>query len=177
MEAFLGSLPQKLSLLRDNKDLQVMIVLGNESCDLDSAVCALVYAHYWSSRTLAIPMLNIPRADIPLKTEVNFCIGEEKVAKIPCRDDLELRDFVNLKLILVDHHVLAPKDANLTSKVVEIIDHREVNDAIKNYDETCNIKIELVGSCTTLISEILLGDGYNVSKPNMYYHFFGNTKL
>ena len=31
----------------------------NESCDLDSAICSLVFAHHLNSKGTAIPMLNI----------------------------------------------------------------------------------------------------------------------
>ena len=33
----------------------------NESCDLDSAICSLVFAHHLNSKGTAIPMLNIPK--------------------------------------------------------------------------------------------------------------------
>ena len=54
----------------------VCVVLGNEACDLDSAVSALVYAQFlthckkYGADTPHIPVLNIPREDYPLKTEV-----------------------------------------------------------------------------------------------------------
>lgn len=165
MQAFLDDLPQKVSHLRDNQDLPVTVVIGNESCDLDSAVCSLVYAHFWNATTFSLPVLNIPRMDISLKTEVNYCIGQDNLRKIPCRDDLELGGLGNLKLILVDHHVLSPLDASLVPSVVEIIDHREVtnNSAIAAYKDARKIKIALVGSCATLVSEELLSNGYKVS--------------
>lgn len=63
------------------------VVLGNESCDLDSAVCALVYAQVLreslgpspNGGTMVLPVLNIPQCDLPLKTEVMFYLAENDV--------------------------------------------------------------------------------------------------
>lgn len=64
----------------------VKVVLGNESCDLDSAVCALVYALVLRESlgpsvgtTMVLPVLNIPQSDLPLKTEVMFYFAENDV--------------------------------------------------------------------------------------------------
>lgn len=62
----------------------VIFVLGNESCDLDSAVCAVGLAYFYmiatrmSDRLLIdgkrrfLPLMNIHRANLPLKTEVTY---------------------------------------------------------------------------------------------------------
>ena len=69
MNSYIESLPYKLKQLKDSPDTKVVLVLGNESCDLDSAVCALVLAHHQScfSGTFALPILNIPKEDVTLK--------------------------------------------------------------------------------------------------------------
>ncbi|EDX16908.1 GD16595 [Drosophila simulans] len=49
------------------------LVMGNESCDLDSAVSAVTLAFVYAQRHREhdyVPILNIPRRDYPLKTEV-----------------------------------------------------------------------------------------------------------
>ena len=53
-------------------------------------------------------------------------LGSENVEKIPTRDDLDLLQMTNLKVILVDHHVLPSHYQGLLPKVEEIIDHRTV---------------------------------------------------
>ena len=69
MNSYIESLPYKLEQLKDSPDTKVVLVLGNESCDLDSAVCALVLAHHQScfSGTFVLPILNIPKEDVTLK--------------------------------------------------------------------------------------------------------------
>lgn len=59
-----------------------VFVVGNESCDLDSAVCAIGLAHlYMTTNKYAesfgidgerrfMPVMNIHRENLPLKTEV-----------------------------------------------------------------------------------------------------------
>lgn len=54
----------------------VRIVMGNESCDLDSMASALVYAHALTQHhsagdgALHLPIMNTPRIEFPLRTEV-----------------------------------------------------------------------------------------------------------
>lgn len=59
---------------------RVRVVLGNESCDLDSAISALVYGYiiYHENKQKGVrnyevlPLLNVAHDDFPLKTEVTF---------------------------------------------------------------------------------------------------------
>ena len=69
MNSYIESLPYMLGQLKDSPDTEVVLVLGNESCDLDSAVCALVLAHHQSSSSgkFVLPILNIPKEDFELK--------------------------------------------------------------------------------------------------------------
>ena len=126
MEEFLKTIPVTISKLQTNPDIPVTIVLGNESCDLDSAVSSVAFSHFLSFHTLSLPFLNIPREDVPLRTEVIHSIGSKNVENIPTRDDLDLLLLTNLTLILVDHHILAKHYENLISRVVQIIDHRQI---------------------------------------------------
>lgn len=54
----------------------VCIILGNESCDLDSAVCALVFAYFLEQKqkfaSVHLPVLNVAKEDYVLKTEVVY---------------------------------------------------------------------------------------------------------
>jgi exopolyphosphatase len=63
-----------------NDDLAVCIVLGNEACDLDSAVSALAYARFLNQSqkhcTINIPVINVTRSDFLLKTEVVHFLGK-----------------------------------------------------------------------------------------------------
>ncbi|CAG0917818.1 unnamed protein product [Notodromas monacha] len=63
------------------KQKQFRFVVGNEACDLDSAVCAVARGLLLADvlegssvekRVCAAPVLNIPRSELCLKTEVVF---------------------------------------------------------------------------------------------------------
>lgn len=71
------------------------------------------------------------------------------------RDEIDLNGLQatgRLKLTLVDHNVLAHSDAFLQSSVVRVIDHHKRERQLDRRDV-----IEPVGSCCTLVAEIVLG--------------------
>ena len=98
--------------------------------------------------------------DVALRTEVKYCL-QEKVYCIPTRDDVDLSDLQNMQLILVDHHVLQKQDISLLPKIVEIVDHRQQS-SLAQFPPDWKVKLELVGSCATLIAEKLLSEEYKV---------------
>jgi len=123
MENFVNSLPLKLEELKSHPHSKsgLIIVMGNEACDLDSAVSALVYAHFLSHQNptkIVLPMLNILREELPLKTEVIHCISTKLglgISNILCRDDLPLESLGGeFQLVLVDHHALTGTDVQVS---------------------------------------------------------------
>jgi len=163
MNDFINTLPAKLAQLQKSPELEVILVTGNESCDLDSAICALTVAHHLSNQAFALPLLNIPREDVSLRTEVEFCLGKTLLSKIPTRDEIEFDKLEKVQLVLVDHHKLIEELAFLSPKILTIIDHRQ-EDPNADIPKECDKIIQLVGSCATLVSEELLKHGYRVSK-------------
>ncbi|XP_063889356.1 exopolyphosphatase PRUNE1-like [Scylla paramamosain] len=114
------------------------VVLGNESCDLDSAVSAIVYAFLLHSlqngeeAVGVVPVLNIPASEYPLKTEVTHWLQKHGILQnsLIFRDEVNLsrlQDGGSLRVTLVDHHVLPPADAYLESSVVGVLDHRPLD--------------------------------------------------
>ncbi|OQV25483.1 putative Protein prune-like protein [Hypsibius exemplaris] len=160
----------------------IHIVVGNEACDLDSAVSALTYAFHLTHSSvrsvsrndgaaLIIPLLNIPEDDYSLKTEVVHALQREGVeqADLIFADHLDVAGLSRgqqqpggakpprLTLTLVDHHVPVGSFTGLEGDIQEIIDHHVVvacrdTDFIKKVKQT----IEPVGSCATLIAEKVL---------------------
>ena len=146
-----------LSWLRSLRPTQqeVTVVLGNMAADLDSGVSCLVLAYHraMTGAKKILPVINIDSRDFPLKTELVAALAAEKIQAedLIFRDQLDLDKVQGLKLILVDHNILADHDKHLTDNVIEIIDHhiKETNNA--------NCLIEPVGSCSSLVlSKILL---------------------
>lgn len=123
----------------------------NENCDLDSAVSALALAFFYTkTKADHCPVLNMSRADYHIKTEVCFFLGKYGITE----EFLTFKDEVNLEcsdgLILVDHHV-----SPFRKYVTEVFDHHRF-DSSSELNETCKTTIELVGSCATLIANLIL---------------------
>lgn len=142
---------------------RVYVVLGNEACDLDSAVSSLVYGYVlYMKDTLpkaVLSVLNIPFAHFPVKTEVIYYLKEcnVDVSNLIFRDHINLKDLQSqgkLKLILVDHHALTFGNEFLHTSVVEVIDHRP-QDPEWTWEDT-EISLQTVGSCCTLIAHKMI---------------------
>uniref|UniRef100_A0A8C4QQD2 Prune exopolyphosphatase n=1 Tax=Eptatretus burgeri TaxID=7764 RepID=A0A8C4QQD2_EPTBU len=148
----------------------VSVVMGNEACDLDSAVAALTYAWFLfqSSRhgSRPVPMLNILRAELPLRPEIGYLfrrLALPSIDYLPCKDDVQLKTLAkkgSLQLVLVDHNVLPLSDAELEQFVLEVIDHHrlerpQVSRHSLSSRETV-VCVEPVGSCCTLVAERIL---------------------
>ncbi|ESO95061.1 hypothetical protein LOTGIDRAFT_81753, partial [Lottia gigantea] len=144
---------------------KVHVVIGNESCDIDSAISSLVYAYYLytideDESVLFLPLMQIPRSKFRLRLEaVHFL---EKIGIEPdilsFYEDISLEELQTkgkLLLTLVDHHVLAPNLSDLESSVVKVIDHRPIS---KQWPTSVECIIEPVGSCCTLIAEEVVGN-------------------
>ncbi|XP_022219096.2 exopolyphosphatase PRUNE1 [Drosophila obscura] len=133
------------------------VVIGNESCDLDSAVSALTLAFIYAERNQDhdyVPVLNIPRRDYLLKTEVGHMLTKCGIAEamLLFRDDLPSQFTKDVSVVLVDHHV-----SELAPHVVEILDHRPIDGGNPKYmllPQRCVRSIEPdIGSCATLVGQ------------------------
>ncbi|NXE98688.1 PRUN1 Exopolyphosphatase, partial [Menura novaehollandiae] len=142
---------------------EIHVVMGNEACDLDSTISALALAYFLAQTSPApkatfIPVLNIPRADFALRTETTFLLRDRGIpsASLIFRDEIDLGGLHHaglLSLTLVDHHVLPGADAALEEAVVEVLDHRPLE---RDRGPTCQVTVEPVGSCATLVTERIL---------------------
>ncbi|NWI48300.1 PRUN1 Exopolyphosphatase, partial [Picathartes gymnocephalus] len=142
---------------------EIHVVMGNEACDLDSTVSALALAYFLAQSSPApkaafVPVLNIPRADFALRTETTFLLRDQGIpaASLIFRDEIDLGGLHQaglLSLTLVDHHVLPGADAALEEAVVEVLDHRPLE---RDRGPPCQVTVEPVGSCATLVTERIL---------------------
>ncbi|KAG8509227.1 Exopolyphosphatase PRUNE1 [Galemys pyrenaicus] len=138
------------------------VVLGNEACDLDSMVSALTLAFYLSKTTeteeVFVPVLNIKRSELPLRGDNIFFLQKIHIPEslLIFRDEIDLHALHQagrLTLVLVDHHVLPRSDAALEEAVAEVLDHRPIE---QRHCPPCQVAVELVGSCATLVAERIL---------------------
>ncbi|NXP58302.1 PRUN1 Exopolyphosphatase, partial [Chloropsis cyanopogon] len=142
---------------------EIHVVMGNEACDLDSTISALALAYFLTqtspgAKPAVVPVLNIPRADFALRTETTFLLRDRGIpaASLIFRDEIDLGGLHQaglLSLTLVDHHVLPGADAALEEAVVEVLDHRPLE---RERGARCQVTVEPVGSCATLVTERIL---------------------
>uniref|UniRef100_UPI003AAF46DE exopolyphosphatase PRUNE1-like n=1 Tax=Centroberyx gerrardi TaxID=166262 RepID=UPI003AAF46DE len=141
------------------------VVLGNESCDLDSMVSSLAMAYFLSrissgvpGNPVVVPVLNIPRSEFHLRADGRFLLRESGVATetLVFRDEVDLARLHGnrrLALTLVDHNVLPSTDGGLEGAVVEVIDHHQLE---RTTASSCPVTVETVASCATLVTERIL---------------------
>lgn len=67
---------------------QIHVVLGNESCDLDSVVSSLVFAYFRKEHTyqdklghVVLPILNLNSEELNLRTEVCYVLEEVGISR------------------------------------------------------------------------------------------------
>ncbi|KAK3266943.1 hypothetical protein CYMTET_24468 [Cymbomonas tetramitiformis] len=149
---------RRLSQQADGTALTV--VLGNEAADLDSMVCAIMYAFLLSQRATvdsprSVPVINIPRQDLSLRPDAVWILQQVGVdlQSLVFLDDLDLAALLASgrlhSLVLVDHNRLAARQADLEPAVVEILDHHMDEGMYGNSKRT----ITTVGSCTSLVAK------------------------
>ncbi|MFT7811233.1 protein prune homolog [Arapaima gigas] len=132
MEVFLRTRGDELKRSSQDRS-KVHVVLGNEACDLDSMVSALVFAYFLhttsgSSGKTVVPVLNIRRSELALRTDSTFLLRQNGLPQevLTFRDEVDLLGLCQadrLSLTLVDHNVLPSADSGLEGAVLEVIDH------------------------------------------------------
>lgn len=153
MSHTLRSFLVKLKELPLQKTLK--IVTGNESADFDSVTSALSYSfyQYLKDQTFIYPLINIPKADLPLRKDILATLEDEyKVTPDMLFFIEDLRQWrkknIEIDAVLVDHNEAVNESSQLITKVSGIIDHHE--DLKLHLDVKPRI-IETCGSCSALV--------------------------
>ncbi|CAG9858914.1 unnamed protein product [Phyllotreta striolata] len=174
MEEILIYLNYVKQSLRNIKNFtKVHIVLGNESCDIDSSVSSLVLAYFISKKistncfcplaegSLVIPVQNVTKEDFLCRTDNCYLYKEINLPLdlLIYKDELNMKELissVNLTTTLVDHHVLSEDDKFLKDTVLQIFDHRPRDIGFDWPEDKVRVTIREVGSCSTLIADKIL---------------------
>ncbi|KAL3211443.1 hypothetical protein MRX96_036418 [Rhipicephalus microplus] len=180
MDRFLSESKRNLEKL--DAFTKVHVVLGNEACDLDSAVASIVTAYLLHelqpvATLLVLPVLNIARKDVKLRTEITYFFEHVDIPldTLVCRDEIDLKKLHSqskLSLTLVDHNLLPKEDADLQPAVQEIIDHHRLETSHR-----CDKTVEMVGSCCTLVAEKVFHSKPDLLAPQVALLLYGTILL
>ncbi|XP_037279179.2 uncharacterized protein LOC119172245 isoform X2 [Rhipicephalus microplus] len=180
MDRFLSESKRNLEKL--DAFTKVHVVLGNEACDLDSAVASIVTAYLLHelqpvATLLVLPVLNIARKDVKLRTEITYFFEHVDIPldSLVCRDEIDLKKLHSqskLSLTLVDHNLLPKEDADLQPAVQEIIDHHRLETSHR-----CDKTVEMVGSCCTLVAEKVFHSKPDLLAPQVALLLYGTILL
>ncbi|KAI8933345.1 hypothetical protein NX059_009967 [Plenodomus lindquistii] len=166
-----GFLTQARSALRAAIDSsqKVTLVVGNESADLDSMSCSIIYAYIRSMSPpknafspIYIPITNLPASDVQLRPEylAVFQHANIEAKHLITLDDLPALPDIqshlapeNTNWILVDHNQLQGQLGKAYShQVTGVIDHHDDEDSVPRDTSDEPRIIEKSGSCTSLIA-------------------------
>jgi exopolyphosphatase len=98
-----------------------------------------------------VPLLNVQKHDLPLKTEIVYFLKEHQIDIdcLLCLDDMEPARLNTAQIVLVDHHVSPFRD-----RVLFVVDHRPLDEQA-NLPKSCQSIIVEVGSCATLVFDLI----------------------
>lgn len=94
------------------KNTDILIVCGNQSCDLDSIVSAISYSYYKFIKSnysfSYFPILNTTKDVLRLKDECNYLFECHSIDSndLILIEDLKSTRFTDYKVALVDHNTL-----------------------------------------------------------------------
>ncbi len=169
-----------------------LLVIGNESGDLDTFVSSLVLAWHLNDESTcpAFPLLPFAREDVPLKTEVLECFARLGLSlrNVPCLGEVDTDKMQGVKVVLVDHNVvnvpeilhldeavtqvekrrrnwLCSMDGNAFVFLMKVYDHHELERKTRPRGQFI---VEKVGSCSTLIAEKVFSEKQD-EKVSHYY--------
>jgi len=144
---------------------EIHFVMGNESADLDSVVSAIAYAHLLNFENCSqphqvyLPLLNLQRKDFFLRKDIIYLFD---LLNISLEDLLFLDDGIPLEVLLredklriqlVDHNSLNPRQKFLSSVIEGIVDHHKDEEVLYPLMTDKSKLIATVGSASTLIAE------------------------
>lgn len=154
-------------------------IIGNESADLDSITCALVYGYIQSSKVeskrtgkLYIPITNLSASDLSLRPELTALLQHADISpsELITLDDLSLGEasveeretsptFLPAEKTdwtLVDHNSLQGKLGDLyRHRIHAVIDHHEDENLIPHHPNISPRIITKSASCSSLVTNYL----------------------
>jgi len=160
------------------------VVMGNEGCDMDSAIGSLYLAYALDQLDVypkpVVPLINIPISDLPLRGDIVLALKTNGVSPnslISCWPDPDDPRAVVLPLltwpdrigvVLVDHNKLSSVQTSLAKNVVGVVDHHKDENLYEDQTKALRV-IEVVGSACSLVAQLFADRGIPVPSPTLLY--------
>jgi inorganic pyrophosphatase/exopolyphosphatase len=170
LHRFLEEASHASLVYKNNIDENLNVCLGNVSCDMDSAVGAILLAYYLTYKNeyykdvgnfenLWIPVINCPRSEITARLDVTFHFKSCGIDlnTLVYIDDFDLQYYSNnksLKLAIIDHNKMDYSQMAMDDSVVMIVDHHV---DLKAYPNAKKI-LEFCGSACSLVINMIFED-------------------
>jgi exopolyphosphatase len=160
----------------------IHFVMGNESADLDSIVSSISYAYLLQDslpNELYIPLLNIERNELALRKDALylfqlFDVNPDTILFLDDNVPMEqLFEQQRLRLNLVDHNTLKPRQAHLSAAVERIVDHHADENREYPLVRKEDKLVTVAGSNATLIAEKFIAAGDNIISPELATFLLG----
>lgn len=152
----------------------VHIVIGNQSADMDSIMSAIAYSYSNGYRGLYVPVINIPKEELPLRGDVEYVLKTIQIdpGTFLYQEDLpfllKLANDGCLRVTLVDHNRLSPDQDFFKDYVEQIIDHHQDEKDCYPLLLEEQKKIVKIGSTSTLIAQMILEQKGQLSSQEAY---------
>lgn len=137
-----------------------LLVMGNEAADLDSMASALAFAYIQTisgQGGIILPLMPIARADFKLRLESVYVFEQAQInpGHLVFLDEICVPAFMDRvdRIALVDHNKLSRLFEPHGEKISIIMDHHTDQNL---YPRVRTRVIEPVGSCATLVGELLI---------------------
>ena len=170
---FLSEVKSAGEIYKQNIDEKINICLGNVSCDMDSAVGAILLAYYLTSKNdyyndygnyeiFWVPVINCPRQELVARIDISyhfktFGIDTNNLIFI---DDLDITHYSKnnlLNLAIIDHNKLDYSQKDWEKSVHMIIDHHADLKAYPNLSQE-NKTIVFCGSACSIPINMIFKD-------------------
>jgi inorganic pyrophosphatase/exopolyphosphatase len=136
---FLDEAHTAADIYKSRIDDKINICIGNVSCDMDSAIGAIILAYYMTHKdhyfddygnyeNFWIPVINCARKEIEARIDISFHLKTHGINphKLVYIDDLDINYYSDnnlLKLAIIDHNKLDLSQEKWRNSVVFIVDH------------------------------------------------------
>jgi inorganic pyrophosphatase/exopolyphosphatase len=154
-------------IYKQNIEERINICIGNVSCDMDSAIGAILLAYYMSHKddyfsdpgnfdNFWIPVINCPRNEIVARLDIasHLKLSGIDTEKLVYIDDLDINFYSSkglLRLSLIDHNKLDITQESWAKSVVYLVDHHV---DLKEYPDLDKV-LQFCGSACSLAMNLI----------------------